>query len=191
MRRSDRIPIVAAPAIGPGLVLRPARQEDAGAVRDIFNEGVQDGLTTFETELRGLEDHRRMITAAEQDPLHPILVAELSGWVLGWTMIRPCSLEPREFDLGEVKIFVLRSFRNYGVGRQLMRAIQETARNLSYRKLIGYVLADHFDSLRLCRATGWREVGRLQRHARKEGRLRDVVLVEYLVTELGVTPPSA
>lgn len=183
-------PTVAAPAISPGLAVRPACQKDAAAVRDIFNEGVQDGRATFETEPRSLEEQRRIITSAEQDTLHPILVGELSGWVLGWTTIQPCGVQPRESDLGEVTIFVLRSFRNYGVGRQLMRAVQDAAGNLKYRKLLGFVLADHFDSLRLCRATGWREVGRLQRHARKESRLRDVVLVEYLVNESGVTPLS-
>ena len=78
-------------------------------------------------------------------------------------------------------VYVQRSFRNYGVGRQLMKTIQKEAQNLGYRKLIGWVLAENRDSLRLCRSTGWREVGRYEQHARREGTLRDVVLVEYLV----------
>jgi hypothetical protein len=37
------------------------------------------------------------------------------------------------------------------------------------------------DSLRLCKATGWRVVGVHERHARHGGRLRDVTVVEYLL----------
>jgi len=69
-----------------------------------------------------------------------------------------------------------------------MQAIQEEARKLGYRKLLGRVLADNPDSLRLCRATGFREVGRHEKHSRLAGTLRDVVLVEYLVAD---SPPDS
>jgi L-amino acid N-acyltransferase YncA len=169
----------------PQLVMRPAREDDAAGLREVFNEGVQDGLATFDTESRTLEAQRRLIAAAEQDPKHPILVAELRDWALGWITVQPYGSRPQLEDVGEVIVFVRRSFRNYGVGRQLMKTIQKEARNLGYRKLVGHVLADSHDSLRLCRATGWREVGRHEQHARHGEALRDVVVVEYLV------PPAA
>ena len=74
-----------------------------------------------------------------------------------------------------------RSFRSYGVGRQLMRVVQAEAARLGYRKLIGRVLAENHDSLRLCQATGWRIVGTLERHAQHGNDFRDVALVEYHV----------
>jgi L-amino acid N-acyltransferase YncA len=76
-----------------------------------------------------------------------------------------------------------------------MRAVQDDAPRLGYRKLIGRVLADNRDSLRLCQATGWREVGRHRAHARHHASLRDVVLVEYVLPEPGleqeIPPPSS
>jgi phosphinothricin acetyltransferase len=81
--------------------------------------------------------------------------------------------------MAEVQIFVRRSFRSYGVGRQLMRAVQAEAARLGYRKLIGLVLSESPDTLRLCRATGWRVVGQHERHARHGDLLRDVVIVEF------------
>lgn len=166
---------------GPRLLIRPAREDDAAALREIFNEAVQDGLATFENEPRSLEEQKSLIAAASQDPKHPILLAELRGWTLGWITIQAHDLRPQLHDVGEVTVFVRRSFRNYGVGRQLMKTAQKEAQNLGYRKLIGRVLADNRDSLRLCRATGWREVGRHEQHARHNETLRDVVVVEYLV----------
>ncbi len=176
---------MASPETGPRLLIRPAREDDAAALREIFNEGVQDHRATFETEPVSVEDQRRQIVAAAEDPRHPVLVAELRGWILGWATLQGHDPRPQLGDIGEVFVYVRRSFRNYGVGRQLMKTIQHQAGNLGYRKLIGRVLAENRDSLSLCRATGWREVGRHEQHARHDAALRDVIVVEYLVP-----PPS-
>ena len=150
-------------------------------MREIFNEAVEDRLATFESAPRSLEEQQRLIAAAEQDPQHPILVAEVRNWVCGLVGIEPHDQRHRLDDVGEVVVFVRRSFRSYGVGRQLMRTVQEEAARRGYRKLIGQILAENQDSVRLCQATGWRVVGQYEKHARHEGPLRDVVVVEYLV----------
>ena len=171
------------PETGPRLAIRPAASEDAAALREIFNDAVADGMATFDYEPRSIEEQRYRIAAAEQDPKHPLLVAEVRNWVAGWAAIEEYDSRLTLDDIGEVFIFVRRSFRSYGVGRQLMRAVQDEAPRLGYRKLIGRVLAENRDSLRLCQATGWREVGRHRAHARHRDSLRDVVLVEYLVPD--------
>ena len=178
---------MATPETGPRLVIRPARDEDAEGLREIFNEAVQDGLATFDIEPRSLREQRQLIAAAAEDPKHPVLVAELRGWALGWSTLQPHDPRPLLDDIGEVTVFVRRSFRSYGVGRQLMRAIQNEARGLGYRKLVGYVLAENYDSLRLCRATGWREVGKHEQHVRRDAKLRDIVVVEYHVPSAPAT----
>ena len=62
-----------------------------------------------------------------------------------------------------------------------MRAIQEAAGKLGYRKLIGRILITNKDGLLLCRATGWREVGRHSANASLNGGFHDVMIVEYLI----------
>lgn len=172
----------------PQLLIRPAHADDAVALCEIFNEAVQDHLETFEAEPRCLEDQLFFIAAAEQDPKHPILVADVRNWVAGWTALQPYDTRLALDDIGEVFIYVRRNFRNYGVGRQLMSAMQESAAKLGYRKLLGRILAKNRDGLQLCRATGWREVGRHIAHTRLSGELQDVILAEYLISAL---PPSA
>ena len=166
-------------------MIRPAREDDTAALREIFNQAIQDGLETFETEPRSLEEQKLMIESAIDDPKHPMLVAELRGWTLGYATIQPSDPRAGLDGIGEVTVYVQRSFRNYGVGRQLMKSIQQEAQTLGYRKLIGWVLAENRDSLRLCRTTGWREVGRHEQHVRQRDILRDAVIVEYMV------PPPA
>src|ERR1019366_1702321 len=163
----------------PQLQIRPAREDDAAALCEIFNEAVQDCLDTFDTDPRAVDDQRILIAAAEQDPKHPILAADVRNWIAGWVALAPYDNRIALDDIGEVFIYVRRSFRSYGVGRQLMRAIQEAAGNLGYRKLIGRILGTNQDGLVLCRATGWREVGRHSAHARLSGGFYDVIIVEY------------
>ena len=165
----------------PQLQIRQAQEEDASPLCEIFNEAVQDHLETFDSEPRAVDDQRLRIAAAEQDPKHPILVAELRNWIAGWAALAPYDNRIALDDIGEVYIYVRRAFRSYGVGRQLMRAVQESAGKLGYRKLIGRVLVQNQDGLNLCRATGWREVGRHSAHTRLNDGLHDVMLVEYLI----------
>jgi L-amino acid N-acyltransferase YncA len=165
----------------PQLQVRQAQEDDAPPLCEIFNEAVQDHLETFESEPRAVEEQRLRIASAELDPKHPILVAELRNWIAGWATLASYDNRIALDDIGEVYIYVRRAFRSYGVGRQLMRAVQEAAGKLGYRKLIGRILLQNQDGLNLCRATGWREVGRHSAHARLNGGLHDVMLVEYVI----------
>jgi L-amino acid N-acyltransferase YncA len=128
-----------------------------------------------------VDEQRLRIAATELDPKHPILVAELRNWIAGWVTIEPYDNRIALDDIGEIYIYVRRAFRSYGVGRQLMRAAQEAAGKLGYRKLVGRVLVQNQDGLNLCRATGWREVGRHTAHTRLNDGLHDVTLVECLI----------
>jgi L-amino acid N-acyltransferase YncA len=165
----------------PHLNIRPARDEDAPALREIFNDAVEDGLATFDCALRSIEDQKRLIAMAEQDSKRPLLVAEVRNLVCGLVSIAPYEERFHLGEIGEITVFVRRSFRSYGVGRQLMRVAQTEAARLGYRKLIGRVLSDNEESLRLCKATGWRAVGIHEQHARHGNRLRDVTVVEYVL----------
>ena len=164
----------------PQLEIRPAIEYDAHAMFEIMSEAVQDRLETFDADPRPIESHRLAIDAAERDPKHPILVADVRNWITGWAALSAYDNRIALDDIGEVFVCVRRSFRSYGVGRQLMRAIQEYAARVGYRKLIGRILVENHEGLSLCRATGWREVGRHTGHARLHDGLHDVVLAEYI-----------
>lgn len=172
---------MAAARTRPQLQIRTAHEDDAPSLCEIFNEAVQDHLETFDANVRRVDEQRLLIAAAAQDPKHPILAADVRNWIAGWAALQPYDTRIALDDIGEVFIYVRRSFRNYGVGRQLMRAIQEASAKLGYRKLIGRILVSNRDGLLLCRASGWREVGRHAAHANLNGELHDVTMVEYVI----------
>lgn len=165
----------------PHLNIRPAREDDAPALREIFNDALEDGLATFDSVLRSIEEQKRLIVTAEQDSRRPIFVAEVRNLVCGLLCLEPYEEKLHLGEIGEVSVFVRRSFRSYGIGRQLMRVAQTEAARRGYRKLIGRVLSHNEESLRLCQVTGWRVVGTHEQHARHGNRLRDITVVEYFL----------
>ena len=55
----------------PRLTIRPARPEDAPALREIFNDAVEDGLATFDSKLRSIDEQKDLIAAANEDSAAP------------------------------------------------------------------------------------------------------------------------
>jgi L-amino acid N-acyltransferase YncA len=58
---------------------RSATPTDAAAIADIYNQGIEDRVATFETRLRKAED-----VAVWFDGVHPIVVAEEGGQVIAF-----------------------------------------------------------------------------------------------------------
>src|SRR4029077_14280963 len=113
---SDKMTTMSTASARPQLQIRQAQEGDASALCEIFNEAVQDHLETFDSESRTVEDQRLSLEAAEHDPKHPILVAELRNWIAGWVTLAPYDGRIALDDIGEVYIYVRRAFRSYGVG---------------------------------------------------------------------------
>jgi phosphinothricin acetyltransferase len=158
--------------------IRPARAADAEAVAAIYNEGIEQRVATFETELRTAADIGAWLAAGERLPL---IVADDRGAVLGWARILAYSDRPVYAGVGEVSVYVKGAARGRGIGRSLLEALQGSAEELGYWKLVGKLFTENVASAALIKRCGWREVGMHLRHSRLDGEWRDVLLVERLL----------
>jgi L-amino acid N-acyltransferase YncA len=163
------------------LQVRPASSGDAGAIARIYLQATQDNLATFENFLVTQEQQARWVD--EHTGKSPLLVAEANGRVLGWAALSPYQVRPRVEGIAELLIYIDRDYRRHGVGRELMRAVQSSARACGHFKLVGRFLAHNDAGRSLCRMTGWREVGVHVKHTRIDGHWHDMVVVEYLIPE--------
>lgn len=163
------------------LHVRWADARDAAEIARIYLQATQDQLAIFENFLVTPQERERWVN--EHSEQYPLIVAELNGRILGWASLSAYQVRPRIDGIAELLIYIDRDYRRHGVGRELMRAIQSLARARGHFKLIGRFLAHNDAGRRLCRMTGWREVGVHQKHTRLESRWDDVVLVEHLIPE--------
>ena len=167
-------------------LIRAAGKADAAAIAEVYNQGIEDGQATFETEPRSAEDFAEGMGEAAP----PLLVAEVQGQVLGWAGLGPYSARPCYDGVAEASVYVGRAARGQGLGLRLMQALAQEAARRGYWKLIGLLFPENEASVALMRAAGWREVGLFHRHGRLKGRWRDVLLMELLVGEAVQTSSS-
>lgn len=160
---------------------RLARPEDAAAIAEIYNQGIEERIATFETEPRSPE----VILASldERGDRFPTIVAERDGRVIAWAAASLYRTRPCYAGIGEYSVYVHRKARGTGVGRIVLEALFTACEERGIWKLTSRIFPENTASLALCRATGFREVGVYKRHARLEGAWRDCVIVEKLLGE--------
>jgi phosphinothricin acetyltransferase len=155
---------------------RTATPADAAAIAEIYNQGIEDRIATFETRLRSAEDVRTWF-----DGIHPVVVVEEGGQVVAFASTS--TYRPRECYAGiaEFSVYVLRAARGRGAGRLAMQALIEAAETAGFWKLVSRVFTENVASLGLLRALGFRDVGVYQNHGQLDGIWRDVVIVERMI----------
>jgi L-amino acid N-acyltransferase YncA len=156
---------------------RPATASDADVIARIYNEGIADGIATFETRPRTASDIARWL-----DSRFPtVVVDDARSGVIAFATTS--EYRPRECYSGvaEFSVYVAREHRGRGSGRVAMEALLSAASDAGFWKLVSRVFVENLASRSLLRDLGFREVGIYERHARLNGVWRDVVIVERLL----------
>lgn len=157
--------------------VRAARNDDRDAIAAIYNEGIREGRSTFETEQRTAADIAEWLGS----PGHPVLVAQSAGDIVGWARIAPYSSRPCYTGIGEASVYVSASARGRGLGSALAEELRSEAERAGFHKLVGKLLADNSASLAMAARCGFREVGLHLHHGKIGGRWNDVLVVELLL----------
>jgi L-amino acid N-acyltransferase YncA len=160
--------------------IRPATPDDAAAVTEIYNVGIAERSATFETEPRTV---KQVVARIEQGEQFPMLVGvdSRTGTVLGWAGVSEYRPRPCYAGIGEFSIYLAVDARGRGVGKQLLTALMDAARDRGFWKLLSRVFLFNTASRSLCRSCGFREVGIYEKHAQLDGEWLDVVIVERLL----------
>jgi len=159
--------------------IRAALPTDASAVAAIYNQGIVERSSTFETTLRSAEDMLERIKAAAR---FPVLVAvDPDGVVLGWAALSAYRARACYAGIAEFSVYLDSKARGQGAGKQLLTGLIEAAEKLGYWKLLSRAFPFNTASRALCRSCGFREVGTYEKHAKLGDSWLDVVIVERLI----------
>lgn len=158
-----------------------ATAADAAAIASIYNEGIADGVATFETELRTSDQIAAVLI--EKGEKYPTLVVEGDGGIVGWA--GASSYRPRQAYAGvaDHSVYVARHARGQGVGRIALDALMREYERRGFWKLVSRIFPDNAASLALHERAGFRVVGVYRRHGKLRGAWRDTVIVEKLLGE--------
>ncbi|MDR0213215.1 MAG: GNAT family N-acetyltransferase [Comamonas sp.] len=130
----------------PAVDLMAAAPEEMDAVRQIFQE-YADSLN-IDLEFQGFESEIADLPGDYAAPRGQILLAHVDGTLAGCCALRP--LDDSDYpNAAEMKrLFVRKAFRGFGLGRQLVEAMLDAARQAGY----DHVLLDTLDDMEAARA---------------------------------------
>jgi L-amino acid N-acyltransferase YncA len=154
--------------------IQPMSPDDWASVRDIYAQGIATGDATFDTEPPA--------SWADWDAGHleacRLVAREGSGEVVAWAALSPVQRKSAYRGVAEGSLYVCQDVRGTGVGRQLSQAMIEAADAAGIWTVELWIFPENRASISLCESLGFRIVGVRERIGKREGRWRDVVVME-------------
>jgi L-amino acid N-acyltransferase len=157
--------------------VRDARADDLEAIFQIYNDEVLHGTATFDTEPRVVGRDDGWLTARDR-ARHPVLVADVDDRVVGWASLSPWSTRGGYARTAEGSVYVHVDHRRRGVGRLLLAALIERARDAGVAVILARIAEANEPSVRLLESFGFGHIGTQRRCGEKFGRILDVELMD-------------
>ena len=115
--------------------IRKAVLGDLSDITLIYNQGIEDGIATLETDLRDEEERKTWFLS--RSPRHQVLViADETNTVLGWASLNVFNTRVCYDGVADVSIYIRRDLRGQGLGKRLLDALSEEAKKQGFHKLV-------------------------------------------------------
>ena len=159
--------------------VRLATPDDAGVINDIQNHYVAGSTATFHTETQTLDE--RLAWLECRSPVHPVIVAQVDGSVVGWGSLEVFRGRPAYRHTAELSVYVHQDCHRRGIGRAILADLLARARSLGHHTLVGGCCSETTAAIALLEASGFSHAGHFREVGRKFDRWLDVVFLQRLV----------
>jgi L-amino acid N-acyltransferase YncA len=160
---------------------RLATSDDAAAIAAIYNEGIEEGIATFETEPRTPAQIADLLR--EKRDKYPTVVVERDGRIVAWAGASVYRAREAYARIADHSVYVERASRGQGAGRAALEALVQEYERRGFWKLSSRIFKENTTSIALHERCGFRVVGTYRRHGKLRGEWRDCVIVERLLGE--------
>jgi phosphinothricin acetyltransferase len=170
--------------------VRPAVDDDAAAIAEIYNHYVRTSHATFDVEPVGIDERREWL-AEHADGRHRVFVALDDEHVIGFARSGRYRLRPAYETTVETGAYVDPTSVGRGVGVALYRALFEALEGQEVHRALAGIALPNGASIGLHERFGFRRVAHFSEQGRKFGRYWDVDWYERPMGESGaLTPPA-
>lgn len=161
----------------------PMRDEHAAAVLRIYSAGIRTGDATFETTVPTWETFDRTHL-----PSHRFVAIDAGGDVVGWVAAVSVSSRCVYAGVIEHSVYVDPAAHGRGTGGLLLDALITASEHDGVWTIQSGIFPENTASLALHRRAGFRIVGIRERIGQRDGRWRDVVMIERRSATVGTAP---
>lgn len=161
-------------------MIRPATPADATAITAIINHVILNTTISFNSVAKSEADVLAMMS--ERRALgFEMFVADLDG-VVGYASYAQFRAGVGYAHSMEHSLALAVEGQGRGAGRALMQAIEDHARTVSARIMVGCVTGDNARSIRFHKALGYDQVGHLPDAGYKFGKYYDLLLMQKILS---------
>ncbi|WP_155296357.1 GNAT family N-acetyltransferase [Spirosoma rigui] len=168
------------PADSSALFIRPVQPTDWPTLAAIYQQGIDTGVATFETQAPTPDNMAVKYMAAPQ------LVAEQGGQVVGYALLSAVSDRCVYGGVAEVSVYIAASHRGQGIGKRLLDQLIKESEQLGLWTIQATVIAENKASIAVHKQAGFREVGYREKIVKHLGIWHDTVLLERRSTVAGL-----
>jgi L-amino acid N-acyltransferase YncA len=161
------------------MIVRRADGADLPSIATIYNHYVVHSVVTFDVDIVTIEDRRAWFE--QFDAVHPLLVCEIDGEVVGYAYYLPFRAKPAYRATKECTVYVAPDRHARGVGKALYRALIDCAREHGVHALVGVLGGENAASAALHTSFGFELVGHLREVGHKLGGFVDTYYYEKLL----------
>jgi phosphinothricin acetyltransferase len=162
----------------PTMQVRLAEAKDTVSIAAIYNQGIEERSSTFETTPRSPADMLDRINSIGRYPV--LVMVNEDDQIVGWAGLSSYRARACYDGIADFSIYLDRSIRGQGLGKQLLQSLLKEAEARGFWKVLSRIFTFNHASLALCEACGFRQVGVYEKHACLEGRWLDCAIVERL-----------
>jgi len=152
--------------------IRPLEKEDWQTVQRIYQEGMDTGIATFETQCPDWKTWDSKFLQSCR------IVVEENNQILGWAALTPTSKRAVYKGVVEVTIYIDLNQTGRGIGTKLMTALVEASEAAGFWTLQSSILSENKPSIQLHLKAGFRILGTREKIAKRDGIWKDTVFLE-------------
>jgi L-amino acid N-acyltransferase YncA len=160
--------------------IRNFEQNDFDSVKDIYQQGIDTGNATFETQAKEWDEWNNSMLQVCR------LVAVENDRVVGWAALSPVSSRCVYAGVAEVSVYVASEARGKGVGQALLSKLVEESEKEGFWTLQAGIFPENESSVALHQKNGFRILGLREKLGKMGEKWRDVVLLERRSKVVGV-----
>ena len=173
------------------ITIRPARRDDAEAIRDIYNHEVTHTTATFDLVPRSLAEQEAWLAARTGAFAVVVATDGPSGPVVGFASLSPYKARAAYRTTVEDSIYVRRDAHGRGIGRTLLTHVVDVAEASGFHSVMARIEASGEASRALHAACGFQLVGIEREVGRKFNRWLSVAVMQCVVHERPRPSPPA
>lgn len=154
-------------------MIRKMESSDWPRVAEIYTQGLERGISTFNTECPSFEAWDAAHTKECR------FVSEEDGKVVGWVAISPTSSRCAYKGCVEMSIYMDHEYQGKGIGTKLVEKLVAEAEKAGFWSIYSAIFSINTASIALHKKCGFREIGYRERIAKDRfGNWQNTTLME-------------